>query len=95
MFSMSNGVLQGVVLSPVLFTTYFDQLFERLRASGIGCHVGKLYAGAFGYADDVALLAPLLDALREMVSIYETYAAEHYLLFNISKSKLMYFKTCH
>ena len=44
---MSNGVKQGAVLSPVLFTAYFDKLFERLRASGIGCHVGKMYAGAF------------------------------------------------
>ena len=64
MFSMSNGVKQGAVLSPVLFTAYFDKLFERLRASGFGCHVGKMYAGAFGYADDVVLLAPSLDALR-------------------------------
>ena len=53
MFSMSNGVKQGAVLSPVLFTAYFGKLFERLRASGIECHVGKMYAGAFGYADDV------------------------------------------
>ena len=27
MFSMSNGVKQGAVLSPVLFTAYFDKLF--------------------------------------------------------------------
>ena len=95
MFSMSNGVKQGAVLSPVLFTAYFDKLFERLRASGIGCHVGKMYAGAFGYADDVVLLAPSLDALREMVSICETYATEYHLLFNPSKSKLMYFNISH
>ena len=95
MFSMSNGVEQGAVLSPVFFTAYFDKLFERLRASGIGCHVSKMYAGAFGYADDVVLLAPSLDALREMVSICETYAAEYHLIFNPSKSKLMYFNISH
>ena len=95
MFSMSNGVEQRAVLSPVFFTAYFDKLFERLRASGIGCHVGKMYAGAFGYADDVVLLAPSLDALREMVSICETYAAEYHLIFNPSKSKLMYFIISH
>ena len=63
---MSKGVKQGAVLSPIRFTAYFDKLFEGLRASGIGCHVGKMYAGAFGYADDMVLLAPSLDALREM-----------------------------
>ena len=95
MFSLSNGVKQGAVLSPVRFTAYFDKLFERLRASGIGCHVGKMYAGAFGYADDVVLLAPSLDALREMVPICQTYATEYHLLFNPSKSKLMYFNISH
>ena len=95
MFSMSNGVKHGAVLSPVLFTTYFDKHFEMLRASGIGCHVGKMYAGAFGYSDDVVLLAPSLDALREMVSICETYATEYHLLYNPSKSKLMYFNISH
>ena len=91
MFSMSNGVKQGAVLSPVLFTAYF----ERLRASGIGCHVGKMYAGAFGYADDVVLLAPSLNTLRGMVSICETHTTEYQILFNPSKSKLMYFNISH
>ena len=39
-----------------------------LRASGIECHVGKMYAGAFGIVDDVVLLSRSLDALKEMVS---------------------------
>ena len=53
---MSNGIEQGTVLSLVIFTAYFHELFERLRASGIGWHVGKMYAGAFGYANDVVLI---------------------------------------
>ena len=89
MFSMSNDVKQRAVLSPVLFTAYLDKLFERHRASGIGCHVNKMYA------DDVVLLAPSLDALREMLAICETYATEYHLLFNPSNSKLMYFNISH
>ena len=54
-----------------------------------------MYAGSFGYADDVVFLALLLDALRGMVSICETYATEYHLLFNPSKSKLMYFNISH
>ena len=41
------------------------------------------------------LLAPSLDALGEMVSICKTYATEYHLLFNPSKSKLMYFNISH
>ena len=43
----------------------------------------------------MVLLAPSLGALREMVSICETYATEYHLLFNPSKSKLMYFNIYH
>ena len=43
--------------------TYMDKLFKQLKRNGIGCRVGPLYAGAFGYADDVALIAPSLHSL--------------------------------
>ena len=56
-FSVSNGVKQGAVISPILFSSYMDALFERLKRNAIGCHVGPVYAGAFGYADNVALVA--------------------------------------
>ena len=38
----------------------------RLRESGVGCHIDGVFAGTFGYADDILLLAPSLDALRHM-----------------------------
>ena len=55
-FSVSNGVKRGAVISPILFTAYMDNLFKQLKRKGIGCHVGPVYAGAFGYTDDVALV---------------------------------------
>ena len=57
-FSIGNGVRQGAVLSPLLFTLYIDMLFIRLQDLGLGCHIGPIFAGSFGYADDVALVAP-------------------------------------
>ena len=47
-FGISNGVKQGGVISPLLFSLYIDELFLLLKESGIGCHVGLTYAGAFG-----------------------------------------------
>ena len=49
-----------------------------------------MYARAFGYADDVVLIAPSVGTLREIVSICKAYAAEYNLLLNPSKSKVMY-----
>ena len=45
-FSVANGIRQGGVLSPILFTVYIDELLSRLAKSGIGCHWGRHYAGA-------------------------------------------------
>ena len=56
-FNLFNGVKQGGVLSPILFTTYFNDLFKRLRHSQLGCHIGNMYVGTLGYADDLTLLS--------------------------------------
>ena len=56
--TLSNGVRQGSILSPHLFAVYLDGLLIDLSESGVGCHWGCSFAGAFGYADDIVLLAP-------------------------------------
>ena len=70
-FKISNGVKQGGVISPLLFGCYSDNLFTQLQHSGLGCHVGCSYAGAFGYADDIALLiSTLFNAMSETDDIH-------------------------
>ena len=52
-----------------------------------------MFAGAFCYADDLALLvAPCVSALHKMLSIFSSYANSHSLLFNESESQLICFK---
>ena len=48
MYNMTNGVKQGVVPSPILFTMYIDGLFYKLKRAGVGCHINGEYADAFG-----------------------------------------------
>ena len=91
MFYMKNRVKQGVVLSPKLFTVVLDGLFDNLLQSGVGCRIDDIFAGAFGYADDIVLLTPSADALKIMISICEAYAYEFSILCNPHESKLMCF----
>ena len=39
-FSLNNGVKQGVVLSPIVFSISIESLLQKLKDSGLGCHVG-------------------------------------------------------
>ncbi len=57
-FSSVNGVRQGGMASPVMFTVYMDELILELKKSGLGCHAGYEYYGSLGYADDLKLLLP-------------------------------------
>ena len=57
-FTACNGVKQGAILSPILFSIYMDGLFEQLEKSGVGCHMGNHYTGCIGYAVDLTLLTP-------------------------------------
>ena len=88
-FNVSNRVRKGGVVSPVLFTVYMDELIEKLKKEGIGCHMGRHYCGILGFADDIMLLCPTLDGLRKMIKICEDYANSHSILFNGLKSKLL------
>ena len=96
-FSVRNGVRQGAILSPSLFCVYLDSLLGMLRDSGVGCNIGGEFLGAFGYADDVLLLAPSRQALQILLSICENFAESHSMLFSTdpdpakSKTKCLLF----
>ena len=90
-FNVTNGVKQGGVISPTLFTCYIDDMLQRLEKSKLGCHVGSQYVGCVSYADDLILLAPTIAALKGMVKICEDFATEYSIKFNGSKCNLLVF----
>ena len=90
-FSVSNGVKQGGVLSPILFTVYIDILFSELKNIGLGCHVGNISAGSFGYADDIILLSPTVYSLNIMYKLCKEFGEKYDIIFNPHKSKLLVF----
>ena len=89
-----NTNLSNISLKRVNFTKFLSFIIDEkkyLRILGLGCHVGMTYAGAFGYSDDIALVAPSIYRLKEMVNVCEQFAHEYHISFNPSKSKLMSF----
>ena len=95
-FSISNGTRQGSVASPTFWAIYLDTLFVDLRLRGVGCHVGGVFMGVVGYADDLLLLAPNRQAAQLMLKTCEEYASKYNIRFSTheepkkSKSKCLY-----
>ena len=90
-FKTSNGVKQGGVLSPILFTLYIDLLLSRLKSCGFGCYIGQSFVGALGYADDIVLLAPTRYSLSRLLKECELFSEEYLLTFNANKSNYIVF----
>ena len=94
---MKNGLRQGAIVSLTLFCTYLETLLARLKDSGLGCHKGGVYLGAFGYAEDVILLSPSRESLQLMLKICQEFATEHWMQFSTdpvpakSKTKCLHF----
>ena len=90
-FDVLTGTKQGGVISPRIFTMYMDDLIDRLRKRGVGCHIINLFVACILYADDLCLIAPTRGALQEMLDICQEYCTEFCLSFNVRKSKVMLF----
>ena len=68
-FPVLNGVKQGAVNSPLLFSVYIDGLIKELRLSGLGCRLDRFFFGCLGYADDLLILSASRSGLQAMVQI--------------------------
>eukprot|EP00936_MAST-01D_sp_MAST-1D-sp1_P000488 g488.t1 len=93
-YDIEDGLREGSVLSPVLYTIFINDLLEKLQHSGNGvsiandpqCHVATL-----GYADDLALISGSPDGLQDMLDIVADYAEEHHFQVSQSKSNVVVF----
>ena len=95
LFRVTNGLRQGGILSPVMFNVYLDCLSIKLAASKIGCKFVDKTVNHLMYADDMTILAPSAKGLQRLLSICESYANSHEMVFNSSKSVFMCIESKH
>ena len=90
-FKINNGVKQGGVLSPLLFTLYIDELISRITLAGVGCYIGKVCSAIFVYADDIILLSPTRRAMQVLLDICEQFGKDFGLTYNPAKCETIIF----
>ena len=69
-------------------------LLVLLQQHGLGCHVAGVLMGAFLYADDLALLAPIRTILTPMLVLVEAYGASLNLSFLSDQDQVLLHLLC-
>ena len=82
---------KGGNIAPSILYIYIDDLLNNLSRNGIGCHMGPNFCGAFCFADDIILLSPNVQGLKDMLKECEMYACCHNIKFNVPKSQIIVF----
>ena len=67
-FKVCRGVVQGDIISPVLFILALDQLIQTVDKTGTGVNCGILKLRVLGYADDAALIEPTVEAMTKRLT---------------------------
>ena len=68
-FKIGRGVIQGDIISPILFILALDQLVQEFDGDGEGIKCGRtLRLKVLGYADDAALIDEHADAMTKRLT---------------------------
>ena len=90
-FTINQGVKQGGILSPFLYSLFVNDLLKELAVSGYGVSVDDLFTGAPMYADDLALISSSSADLQNLLEIVFHYSRRWKYQLNVSKTKILVF----
>ena len=87
--TLERGVLQGSVLSPILFLLVVDPLLHYLQGEGLGPSVGAIYAGTFAHADDIRTVSSSITTLQDQMESVHRFAVQNGLSLNPTKCEVL------
>ena len=92
-FSSNSGLLQGEIMSPILYSLYvndFEMSFIKDGCQSIDIQLINLFL--LMYADDTVLIAESPEALQNMLYTLNDYCTEWNLTVNVQKTKIVVFR---
>ena len=86
--SITRGVRQGCVFSPLLFNWYNERIFRKLREKP-GINIGGHVINNLRYADDTVLLATSKEDIQDILETVNREGEKYGMRMNIEKTKSM------
>ena len=94
-FRCLNGLKQGCMLSPALFTLFINEFAELIENSGIpGVQLFPevIQVMILLFADDIASISDTIVGLQRQLNLLREYCVQSKLVVNIVKTKIVVFK---
>ena len=92
-FRNSLGLMQGEVLSPILFSLFINDFeMQFLRDGCVPVELQDIHLFLLMYADDMVLFSESIDGLQHMLNSLYTYSKNWNLEVNIQKTKIVIFR---
>lgn len=88
MIEQPMGLLQGSILSPILYAGFIDGLAGRIRQVS-NVTLGAHRLGGFFYADDIAIVAKNADDLQRILQECEAHSLENGYRFSPTKCEIV------
>ena len=88
-FDVKQGVKQGCLLSPVLFSLYLNDLHDFLPG---GINISGCIIKVLLYADDIVIISDCPHTLQNMINALYNYCNLWCLKLNLNKSKIVVFR---
>lgn len=79
-----TGLLQGSILSPILYTAHLDELAKRLARKTAPQRICT-----FLYADDIAIIADSAEEMAELLEICQQYSQHARFIFQPTKCEIL------
>ena len=84
-----QGVRQGCVLSPLLFSLYTEELIARVKEKGLGMQVAQEKISMLLYADDIVMFGENKEEMQEMLNAVNEFNKLFDVKISEEKSKIM------
>ena len=92
-FNNDLGVLQGEIISPLLFALYVNDCEMSFLKSGVlPLELQELSLFLLMYADDLVLFSESIEGMQSMLNCLKDYTSEWSLTVNVSKTKIVVFR---
>ena len=93
-YSWNEGVKEGSVLSPLLFSIFASDMEKEMKEQGIGAAWGREqqdWMGMLKFADDMVLVADSEEELEKMITVFWKYTRRWRILPHPDKTRVVVF----